>query len=242
MISKKHKKFLSTELYYNAEEMVVQIKEIERANNLTVSTDLIYDLFELFMSERFSCQSKPSADCTDTLIGLMDDVFIQHGYDLEGIGGNLFYDYMYTISCNFDSYYSSGIKGLLKGYSPGVGGPKIYLSAKLTSDAELDEMLNEVPGYKEKNEVLAYRGMGVDEYNSTTLGQFWSLAQGVAEECAEKYPIYYALDGVLISAKIKKDDMLYCDFKTWEEQEIIVKLGAVKRDGTHIKNTYPYKA
>lgn len=121
-------------------------------------------------------------------------------------------DYLYVIICYFGSFYSGGLAALFKHRQAEHDGPRIYISSPLTERAILEQYLDE--------EIVAYRGMSVAEFESGLFGMSWSLSESKAKEFAFDY-YRDKPRGVVVKAIILRDKVLYFSPED-REQEIVI--------------------
>ncbi len=122
-------------------------------------------------------------------------------------------EYGYEIICYFGWYFSGGLIELFKNRQAENEGPRIYLTCQLIEQMVLEKYLSE--------NIVAYRGMSLEEYATGSFGMSWSLLETKAAEFA--FSFYNNKPrGVVVKALIPRVKVLYYSPND-PEQEIIVE-------------------
>lgn len=128
-------------------------------------------------------------------------------------GDSDFYPYLYEVLNNLSVFNQDGLFALFKFRNPEWGTPRVTLNEQdITTNSDTGS-LDEV--------VTIYRGMSIKEYETKNFSQHWTSSF----EDAKRFACDTYSDepnGIIVEAKIKKEDILYCD-KNDSEKELIPK-------------------
>ena len=127
-------------------------------------------------------------------------------------------DYLYEMFNNLCRYNQGGVFELFKEKQAEWGAPRVTLRTEDAPNNSDVEMLSDV--------VTIYRGMSKDEYDNKSFTQHWTTDVNEAIKFATT--IYSDLPiGVVVKAKINKQDVIYYDNND-SEKEVIPNLEKIR--------------
>lgn len=124
-------------------------------------------------------------------------------------------DYCYILGKDAYRYSYGKEPEILINYSPEEGGPRVFLNHKIPFKDQLN---------LDVDVITAYRGMSYEEYENGIFGCFWTLEENVARTRFAKN------DKIVVYAHINKDDIFWYDKKTNEENQIVIRHMAIKKE------------
>lgn len=127
-------------------------------------------------------------------------------------------DYLYEMFNNLCRYNHGGVFELFKSKQAEWGAPRVSLRPEDAPNNSDIEML--------ADEIIIYRGMSKDEYDNKSFTQHWTTDINEAIKFATT--IYSDLPiGVVVKAKINKQDVIYYDNND-PEKEVIPNLEKIR--------------
>lgn len=127
-------------------------------------------------------------------------------------------DYLYEMFNNLCRYNQGGVFELFKTKQAEWGAPRVNLCPEDVPNNSDIEML--------ADEIIIYRGMSKNEYDGKSFTQHWTTDINEAIKFATT--IYSDLPiGVVVKAKINKQDVIYYDNND-SEKEVIPNLGKIR--------------
>lgn len=124
----------------------------------------------------------------------------------------------------FVSFKQGGILHMYQYREAEVWYPKVIIDSFLGIEKDIETL---------PNEITIYRGTSLDEYNSNSFGQSWSLKENIAYEFAFGYykssPKYINQDRVVLKAKIHKNYIFFY-VNNGREEEVIIDSSKILSD------------
>jgi len=151
-------------------KMWLDLKHIEEKifQDTPSEKDKFTELFN-FMVKNVEVFETSNKECFSPILDKINNKF-------NIINNNIFYQTLDSLRKWYGDFCYGGIIQAHKGIDAEFWYPKIIFKEKIESD------ISELP-----EKITLYRGTSIDEYNSQSYGQSWSLSEEIAKEFAYKY-------------------------------------------------------
>lgn len=209
-ITCKQKDFLETKLCVFAQEIK------EKLSGWGV-TQKLFDNYLYFLCE--IAEDEGEEDGNDLTLDSYDPNWIYNV--LEKMFQKFYYnneeclDYCFILGKYAYRYADGKESNILTNYSPEEGGPRVFLNHKIPFKDQLN---------LDVDVITAYRGMCCEEYESGIFGCFWTLEENIARTR------FANNDKIVVYTHINKDDIFWYDKKTNEENQIVVRYMAIRKE------------